>query len=174
MDKSIFDAYVVEASLCKQDNSRSREHAQGLLEMLIHRTLVNKYPIQCGNVRFGITVGAGWLSIIDRMCEKIDALMTATPGFIVRFSQIKEKFGGLRVYCDVFSVDEEKRGQINPDNGRPILREDHRPAYNQICSFIHAAEDEADVTCETCGKPGTPRNGRHGYIHTACDDHVSK
>lgn len=58
-------------------------------------------------------------------------------------TQIKEKFGGLRFYCD--GGDEFTEG------------------------LIQMAEMMADCTCEVCGKPGSTRGG--GWIKTLCDEH---
>lgn len=62
----------------------------------------------------------------------------------VRAVQVKEKFGGLRFYID---------------NGSP-------EAYQAI----REAEEESLQTCETCGKPGVPREG--GWTLTLCDQHA--
>lgn len=58
-------------------------------------------------------------------------------------TQIKEKFGGLRFYC----------------NGGDEFTE----------GLIQMAEIMADCTCEVCGKPGSARNS--GWIKTLCDEH---
>lgn len=63
----------------------------------------------------------------------------------VRISQIKEKFGSLRFYTE----------SVPP------------PA---IATAIRQAEQQCDVTCEQCGKPGTLRN--EGWMKTACDEHA--
>ena len=57
--------------------------------------------------------------------------------------QVKEKFGALRFYVGSAS----------------------KPIWDRI----HAAENESLVTCEECGKPGSPRGG--GWIKTLCDEH---
>jgi len=58
-------------------------------------------------------------------------------------TQIKEKFGGLRFYC----------------NGGDEFTE----------GLIQMAEIMAECTCEVCGKPGSARNS--GWIKTLCDEH---
>lgn len=91
---------------------------------------------------WGIECGNGWYDILDEMMAKIASLNL--PDF--RFSQIKEKFGTLRVYTDYF---DEKAERI-----------------------IVEAERKSAMTCEVCGKSGSPRGG--GWIKTLCDEHERK
>ena len=60
-----------------------------------------------------------------------------------RASQVKEKFGGLRVYL-TSSTDEMEQA-------------------------IRQAEEESFKTCEICGEPGALRRG--GWLATLCDAH---
>jgi hypothetical protein len=87
-------------------------------------------------------VGPGWLAILSALHEK---LMEQAPAYEV--AQVKEKFGGLRVYLhyDVDSL-----------NG------------SRIDELVNAAETMADATCERCGGPGTLRQG--GWLLTLCDN----
>lgn len=87
-------------------------------------------------------VGEGWHLLLVRAHEK---MLKADPNYDV--GQLKEKFGGLRIYLDSgFS-----------DATDAIIRE---------------AEDVAIRTCEECGRPGSPRTpigSRYGWIRTLCD-----
>jgi hypothetical protein len=79
-------------------------------------------------------VGPGWAKLIEQgfnLCLKRGA------GII----QIKEKFGGLRFYCDIDGTDE----------------------------FLQLNLMEKSYTiCEECGRPGEERPG--GWVKTLCDD----
>jgi len=55
--------------------------------------------------------------------------------------QVKEKFGTLRFYC---------------------------PSTSAIDKYIRLAERLSAVTCEECGKPGTPNES--GWISTLCEE----
>ncbi len=57
--------------------------------------------------------------------------------------QVKEKFGGLRFYCD--------------------------SSTDEIDALIRAAEEESTRTCDVCGRQGTARGG--SWIRTRCDEH---
>jgi hypothetical protein len=74
---------------------------------------------------------SGWHPLISRTIEKLNKL-----GY-VKIQQIKEKFGGLRIYVSVLNFDEIN--QISPENNKLV---------NEI---ITQAEREAMHTCEVCG-----------------------
>lgn len=104
--------------------------------------IVAKYPelfanigVQGSCMNFGIECGDGWLSIIEALCDSI-----ADRG--LRFSQIKEKYGALRVYMD--TIDDVVDGAIR------------------------MAEAMSARTCERCGKPGQTRG--KGWLYTVCDE----
>lgn len=63
--------------------------------------------------------------------------------------QIKEKFGSLRFYY-----------------------EGNNEAFD---NFIHAAEIQAEQTCEWCGAPGRRRDYNDGFnwLKTLCDTHAA-
>lgn len=92
--------------------------------------LVDKYP-QFFNAdemyRYGFGCGNGWESVIESMLEKLAGFQDNPEG--LQIVQIKEKFGGLRVYVN-FST--------------PNI-------HNLICD----AEEEALQTCEKCGTKET-------------------
>ncbi len=78
----------------------------------------------------------GWLGIVD---DLLGALIQA--GWDRQLTQLKSKFGSLRVYIGA---------------GSP-----------ELDSLIIAAEREADKTCEQCGSPGQKRSG--WWIKTLCE-----
>ena len=85
-------------------------------------------------------VGDGWADIVDKalsICLVLDPDM--------RIVQIKEKFGGLRIYVDATQN------------------------YEAIGNVIQLAEWLAYRTCEVCGASGSVQHG--GYTCVRCDDH---
>lgn len=123
-------------------------------------TLYNKYPVLFENrhktpmescMSFGVGCNLGWYNIISNVCFEIDQHeknVTNEKGFAynkdyqkVKFDQIKEKFGGLRIYYS--GGDEYIRG------------------------VIHMAESMSYFVCEDCGNKGKPNKG--GWISTLCD-----
>jgi len=86
-------------------------------------------------------IGDGWADIVDKalsICLVLDPDM--------RIAQIKQKFGGLRIYLD-----------INQN-------------FEAIQDTIQLAEWLAYRTCEVCGASGT--NYHHGIVCTRCDEHA--
>ncbi|NIM21892.1 MAG: hypothetical protein GTN64_05660 [Candidatus Latescibacteria bacterium] len=82
--------------------------------------------------------GEGWHPIIDKAVAKIRKYHPD-----VEFLQIKEKFGGLRIYTSYTS-----------------------PAIEAI---IELADEFCEETCEQCGKPGNLRmNGKRSWVKTMC------
>ncbi len=89
--------------------------------------------------------GPGWDHIIDPIiyfCKK----------YRIPIAQIKEKFGGLRIYVD-YPTD-------------PNFDEDN---WVTLMKMIASAELAASRTCEVCGEPGELRAGY--WLKTLCDKH---
>lgn len=84
-------------------------------------------------------VGEGWQPIVKKAIDEI----LVRGGTII---QVKEKFGGLRLYC----------------------AGDDREIYH----IADAAERACNNLCEFCGKPGTLRSG--GWLKTRCDECQAK
>lgn len=91
---------------------------------------------------------AGWRDLLERMCIRIRAAVQADGGTF-KFSQIKEKYGTLRVYWD---------GGLSPE------------ASAQVEEAIALAEARSACTCELCGEPGRLHGG--GWLTTRCAAHA--
>lgn len=95
-------------------------------------------------------VGEGWKSILYKLHKQLFSL---DPEYDV--AQIKEKFGGLRVYLNYYD--------------KPNATMEWAETY------IRQAEEQAAKTCELCGATGNdvctrpPPQRRHGWIRTTCD-----
>lgn len=89
--------------------------------------------------------GAGWSGLIDPIETEIERL-----GGTVE--QIKEKFGGLRLYYS--------SGNSFDD-----------PAWAGVERSVEEAESASRLTCEMCGKPGVMRTSGH-WLKTLCDLHA--
>lgn len=81
------------------------------------------------------SVGRGWALLVK------EAFLNKMPNVMI--VQVKEKFGGLRIYSDRCS-----------------------DKYHQL---LHDIEMRSLQTCEVCGNPGEPRMG--GWIKTLCEPH---
>ena len=94
------------------------------------------YPKLCSKHLMDEYVGKGWHSILTELCEKMSKL-DKPP----RFTQIKEKFGLLRIYTDKI--------------------------HEEADTLIHEAEKHSGTVCENCGQPGKLRTG--GWWKTLCE-----
>lgn len=121
-----------------------------------------KHDLMC----FGCECGIGWAKILDNLFDKIDRYLKNHPkDYIASYkwvdkngktqynkeywhlTQVKEKFGTLRVYT----------AWVIP----------------QIDKWINKAERQTEYTCEQCGKEEKPNTlkqlGRYAWIHNMCN-----
>lgn len=96
-----------------------------------------------GEVPCGVSVGAGWIPIVDRTLGKL-----IEAGWDKELGQVKQKFCQLRIYLDSRNVPEELR--------------------NKLYAIIEEAEYECDRTCEMCGKERQKKGIKAGWA--LCDD----
>ena len=109
------------------------------------KRMEERFPQMFSHPYGGFCVGEGWWPIIEELCSNIQGHINWQKGKCpqVTVAQIKEKFGGLRFYYE--GGDEQIRGMVS------------------------MAESWAEHACETCGAPGTRRDG--GWLKTLCDHH---
>lgn len=113
----------------------------------LQNILFEKYPnlfenknksVQESCMAWGLEIGDGWYDIISNVCVLIEK---HSPD--VRFDQIKEKFGGLRIY--------------------------YSGGSDYVQGVVDLAEELSYKTCEVCGNKGEPN--KTGWIRTLCKDH---
>ena len=106
--------------------------------------IVKKYP-GLFDKDFVIECGAGWNLIVDELCGKISEYLKSQRWQLrkyFRVEQVKEKYGGLRFYVNVYMDDVE--------------------------NLIREYEMKSFAVCEVCGQPGELRDDRH-WLVTLCD-----
>jgi hypothetical protein len=141
------------------------------MKIELENQLYNKYSdffsnkdksIQESCMAWGIECGDGWFDILSSLCfqihqheENINRQIKwkqeqdpeyNSDYFSFKFDQIKEKFGGLRIY---FSGGDE-----------------------YVKGLISMAEDFSCQICEVCGQRGKPNKG--GWISTLCENCKNK
>ena len=99
------------------------------------------------------SVGPGWRPLLLDLHRE---LLAVVPDY--RVSQVKEKFGLLRVYLA------QEPSPQGPE-GTAARRAGGRG--ERARRIVHAAEERSGTICEACGAPGTPRRG--AWIKTLCD-----
>jgi hypothetical protein len=140
----------------------------------LQNKLYEKYPeffsnkdkdIMSSCMAWGIECNSGWYDILSSLCWMIkqhedniksnreyleknnpERLQEKPEYFPVKFDQVKEKYGGLRVY---FSGGDD-----------------------YIEGLVSMAESFSYHVCEVCGQKGKPNKG--GWITTLCENCRSK
>jgi len=127
----------------------------------LQKELYSSYPVLFSNkdksvqescMAWGIETGAGWFDILKSLCYEIkqyeehlvnESSQRYKKDYVpVKFDQIKEKFGGLRIY--------------------------YSGGDDFIDGLISMAEAISYKTCESCGNKGKPNES--GWIVTLCED----
>lgn len=121
----------------------------------LQKSLFEKYPKIFRQVNlpmnqtcmcWGIECGTGWYNIIDNLCEQIQSYVDTNNCPQVEATQVKEKYGGLRVYVT-----------HEDDYIENLIEEAEKKSY-QTCEFCGTTENightqEWIITlCETCAK----------------------
>ena len=88
--------------------------------------------------------GKGWWPLIEKVAAAIDSFNDAHPDSPVEVTQIKQKFGGLRIY--------------------------HYNAPEDIRLLIDEAIEASWNTCERCGATECVTTNLEGYRLTLCPE----
>ena len=88
--------------------------------------------------------GKGWWPLIEKVAAAIDSFNAAHPETPVEVSQIKQKFGGLRIY--------------------------HHNAPEDLRRLIDEVIVASWHTCEKCGSTAGVTTNLEGYRLTLCPD----
>lgn len=90
-----------------------------------------------------IAVGRGWLNLVEETLDQIDASLLPEEVEVLQVSDIKEKYGVLRIYVD--------------------------NAPDAVEAIIEVAERRSATTCDRCGDYG--RVGGRGWLACRCGRH---
>lgn len=133
---------------------------------------------------WGFSHESGWRHLVESLCSYIAAITNApwlvkradgtglveVPSPVCIFRQVKEKFGGLRVYFDLDTSD------ISPDLLSSVNEDDYRDRtislLNRISGAVGLAENMSHLICEKCGAPG--KTYRNGWWRTLCKTHAAE
>lgn len=152
------------------DTMRISGAAYQIFERPQFAKLIRKHPRLSRPRLHGWEIGVGWIGLVDRYFDVVDHVVPEHVGFKV--VQIKEKFGGLRLYCQPV-LPQMKTKQADDD---VIVSHQPRKLERWELELQMAktlAEQRSYFVCERCGQPGRLRV-RDGYYFTACDEHATK
>lgn len=98
-------------------------------------------------LRHGLECGNGWYELIDTLCACLAQEVKASDVEPISIAQVKQKFGGLRVYVDNAT--------------------DHQLGMTRLASAL------SERICECCGAPG--RASVIGKMHVVrCETHLAE
>lgn len=129
------------------------------------------HQLEKGPHWLGIAVLPGWLPIVSALLARIDRELTPFELRRVRWAQIKQKWGGLRMYYHL----DGQLARLHMDLATPdalihLVEGIDDPLTLKIDRFIQDAAEKASNTCEICGEPGEKVNNA-GWIMVACPAH---
>lgn len=98
---------------------------------------------------FGIECGIGWKNLYEPIIEWIKNYNVNKPKEEqIEIHQIKEKFGGLRFYCNFYT--------------------------DELIEMIRNAEKESFRTCEFCGTKENVGHTVSGWYTTCCENCITE
>jgi hypothetical protein len=120
----------------------------------------------------GISVLPGWLPIVRDLFARLDRELTRFERRRILFSQVKQKWGQLRVYWHL----DGKLARLHADIAMPegivhIVEGTDDPLSEKVDDLIQEAVEVASRTCEFCGRPGVRRESPRAWMSVVCDDH---
>ena len=133
--------------------------------------LVQRYPrlFHCKPPRVWSDCPVGWQSLLDRFFTDLDVMLDDEQAKGLRIEQIKEKFGGLRIYWRLGKQATTVIDVISEDSIQRLDQHPEAPAgsFDNVRARVLVAEEEAAQTCQRCGSPGAERRSR-GWLITLC------
>lgn len=105
---------------------------------------------------FGIECGDGWSNLLLETFIRVKKVLNINEVSLKAFKvhQIKEKFGGLRLY---FGIN---------------YSEENYDVYDLIEAIIDDAENKSFMICERCGNPANTQK-IDGWIYTYCNECIN-
>ena len=140
-------------------------------------TIKLRFPNQFkGPYYLGTGIGEGWQELVTSACQRINDALTPPELAIFHWIQIKQKFGGLKMYWGPHNT--LPVTVIGPDEIAHLQVETKAaPAFSpetvaKIRVIVQRASRQASRTCEVCGSHG--RMYPEGYWQTLCDTHAAE
>jgi hypothetical protein len=153
------------------------------MDLKLEDQLRDKYPTFFPPLGISLECGEGWYKILDTCLGYLDE-----EGFCGHASQIKEKYGTLRIYVDQYCI----CGQAAEENTayqewqadktekrwnhyELVCTTEHPPwcsedAWGIINRILSEAEEASEHTCEECGKPGRHYIDSGHWHYTRCEE----
>lgn len=105
----------------------------------------------------GFSYPMGWESLVKRLVGLLKHMNTRGRAATFRITQVKTKFGFLRVYVDMTSNGTDPEGAAND--------------MQYVQGYIAALESMSDTLCAQCGAH-VPSDPDRGWNFPACSEHA--
>jgi hypothetical protein len=113
-------------------------------------------------------VPLGWDPIVADALAHLEGLRVST-GAAMSLAQVKEKFGGLRMYVDISKEASSRLEVVEVQPAHVRLRSAAPPgsARAKVREITDMAERRVEACCIRCGAPATVRQ----HLYRLCDVH---
>jgi len=106
----------------------------------------HKKPATESRMCFGFECGDGWFPLVRDLSEAIEVACEHDQTPMPEVVQVKEKFGGLRIYV--------------------------RRATRHVAELLEQGENDSLRICEECGKEGGLCVTESGWYKAVCSEHA--
>jgi hypothetical protein len=145
------------------------------------KELKARYPYMWQGNNIGISFSKGWFKTFAQLCADIDALLGQDKrGF--HYSQVKEKFGTIRIYWGLgkmrgptiidIQTPEGLTSLVNDPAAR-VTDEKRQELMSKIQQLVSEAEEMTTNLCAVCGAKGEMDRGT-GYYLVLCPHHIAQ
>ena len=115
------------------------------------------------------SIPRGWVPLVTRLLEDIDAMLDDAQAKRFRVLQVKEKFAGLRFYWKLGAQSTTVVDLIGPGEAQRLRLEPRKPTelFDRVSARVQVAETDSRHLCQRCGADGGSAGGR-SWLVTLC------
>lgn len=120
---------------------------------------------------WGCECGDGWYPLIDELCRKLK-IFYDDHQIEVKFVQVKEKYGTLRIYYNTHSETLSETKLTKYFNGHGVCygtEIEFDKLFEFIDNLIVTYCDLSSIICERCGMTGAETVWVRGWMTTLCE-----
>ena len=130
-----------------------------------------RFPYMFNGENIGFAYYRGWMPVVVQVCTEIDSIL-GDQGEHFHWTQIKEKFGTLRLYYAFGDQSPVTMDLQSPAGLQSIRVQTAKPSPLGLVldDLVVQAQDATASICMVCGVPAKTQTYDH-YRLTVCTDH---
>jgi hypothetical protein len=133
------------------------------------QSLELRFPYMFAGPKVGMEYYKGWFPDFVDLCFEVDALLGDYRPYFY-WNQMKEKFGGCRIYCGFHERPYGIYSAAEGDEGEYVIPEPLKRIRAELWKRIEATAAKMNAKCCVCGE--TAKTQSHdGWIGTLCGYH---